>query len=563
MDRKNNSSQVDYSVIYSESGLRIKTEPYMVGRELEKAALESTMEFITSLKHKNLPQPVACLDILMGGRYYAMAQAWRSVMGPTKPILRADVRAKRYCEEGEWKVRVWHDEENSLVHLRNLEDTQKVLRDCRTLLIGDTIATGTTLSGVMSWVLSLKKKDDPLHLHIFSIAGSLCCMKKFRSVAKRIEANGGEISFTFANCALTLHKNGTDLEFAGAETHPRAQRYLKARLGSFMGKMKCAVWDWGDRFTKIAHHLDEIEEYYNNVEGTPDYILKGIQAATSSPSITVQTFFSKAGCDIVAQPYIVGKQLEELALEASRDFVKKISREGSIKGPVVVLDILMGGRYYGTAKAWNMENEGKCHLAEIRAKRYCEKSGEWKVRIWHDEEKTSDSIDSLEASAVLLRNARTILIGDTVATGTTLAGVINWVWSLIDEERPVDVHIFSICGSPTCKRKLSAVATQIHKAGGSITLHYANVLFHLNSNGTDLEFYGADMDPKAREYLHRKLGLFAPGMKCGIWDWGDRFTKIEHHLQEIKEYYTSRNDTPGWILEGISEQIVQQDNFKR
>jgi hypothetical protein len=39
--------------------------------------------------------------------------------------------------------------------------------------------------------------------------------------------------------------------------------------GSFSAQMKCAVWDWGDRFREIPHHLEEIKEYYGGLEDCP------------------------------------------------------------------------------------------------------------------------------------------------------------------------------------------------------------------------------------------------------------------------------------------------------
>jgi hypothetical protein len=39
----------------------------------------------------------------------------------------------------------------------------------------------------------------------------------------------------------------------------KAQAAYEAKCGPFLGKMKCAVWDWGDRFRERDHHLEEIK----------------------------------------------------------------------------------------------------------------------------------------------------------------------------------------------------------------------------------------------------------------------------------------------------------------
>ena len=46
--------------------------------------------------------------------------------------------------------------------------------------------------------------------------------------------------------------------------------------------MKCGVWDWGDRFTKPMHHLEEVAEYYSTLEGVPPYIGGGLQSRISA-----------------------------------------------------------------------------------------------------------------------------------------------------------------------------------------------------------------------------------------------------------------------------------------
>ena len=36
---------------------------------------------------------------------------------------------------------------------------------------------------------------------------------------------------------------------------------------AFLPQLKCAVWDWGDRFMGAKHHLEEVGEYFGKIEG--------------------------------------------------------------------------------------------------------------------------------------------------------------------------------------------------------------------------------------------------------------------------------------------------------
>jgi len=110
---------------------------------------------------------------------------------------------------------------------------------------------------------------------------------------------------------------------------------------------------------------------------------------------------------------------------------------------------------------------------------------------------------------------------------------------------------YSIAGTDHCLKKLQPLMeSKLH--GWKVKIWLANQSFHLNSNGTDLEFINARTTPQAKEYYGSKIGNFQAKMKCGIWDWGDRFEKPLHHLQEIEEYFTALPDSPQYIVDGIA-----------
>ena len=93
-----------------------------------------------------------------------------------------------------------------------------------------------------------------------------------------------------------------------------------------------------------------------------------------------------------------------------------------------------------------------------------------------------------------------------------------------------------------------------------LTVTFANAYFALDANGTDLNpspQKGAEWLPEALLLLQEKLGSFDPEkLRCGVWDWGDRFTNPLHHLLEVQEHYAKIQDTPAFITAGLDERIA-------
>ncbi len=119
-----------------------------------------------------------------------------------------------------------------------------------------------------------------------------------------------------------------------------------------------------------------------------------------------------------------------------------------------------------------------------------------------------------------------------------------------------DIHIFCIAGSSAvCSVPgIQAIDELLAAQGKALHLYFANAQFHMADNGTDLGFEGATYNARAEIDIRRKLGGFAPQMRCCIWDWGDRFREIDDHLSEIEHYYGSVcSDTPAWLMRGIHD----------
>ncbi|ETO15490.1 hypothetical protein RFI_21874 [Reticulomyxa filosa] len=270
------------TIFFSEAGLKIVTNPFLVGDELLELATQSSVDFLKQL-HSDTKQlstvkhPVCLLNILRGGRYYGLESAWKRLYDTKEPKLHlAEIRAGRYLNAGtkEWNCNVWFDEEIS--SMSPFYSKQNLLK-CQTLIIGDTIATGSTLKAFscVSFFQKKKKKGkikkkvrEPLTVYIFSIAGSSIVAKNLRSLVKELQTNDKiNVHLYLANAAWELNEeNGTDLSLVTSRDniHPKAFEYIDKICGkNFAKHMKCAVWDWGQRFDGIDEHLKEVVEYFH------------------------------------------------------------------------------------------------------------------------------------------------------------------------------------------------------------------------------------------------------------------------------------------------------------
>ena len=258
--------------------------------------------------------------------------------------------------------------------------------------------------------------------------------------------------------------------------------------------------------------------------------------------VVANLIFSPAALDIVCSPHLVASPLAALAKQASADWLAGLSAEQLGASPVV-LEILNGGHYYYVAEALAELSGRPVRVARLRAKRYLADGGEWGVRVW-------------ERSGASLAGATSLLIGDTIATGTTLAGVLKEVLKELREEGSSGTlppfHIFSIAGAAQAEPVLSLSAAQL-------TLTYANAAFSLHPNGTDLRFSGpgSRWHPRAAAQLPARLEGLEP--RCAVYDWGDRFTAPEKHLEELGEWVRSLGEgAPAWLRHQLAVAVAGQ-----
>lgn len=200
-----------------------------------------------------------------------------------------------------------------------------------------------------------------------------------------------------------------------------------------------------------------------------------------------------------------------------------------------------GGKFYYTKAAWDaVQPKQPCSLLQLRARRghasaatyggdphhdknlppgtelYRSPGSDWCVRLW-------DIPENMSFDGPLL-------VGDTIATGTTLVGVLGWlVEKMVAAASVQDIHVFTIVGASEWGSgdggvvgKLQHVDALLKKHGKVLTLSYCNATFALDANGTDLSpcpQKGAEWLPDALTQLKGTVGDFPlASMKCGVWD---------------------------------------------
>jgi len=292
-------------------------------------------------------------------------------------------------------------------------------------------------------------------------------------------------------------------------------------------------------------------------------------------SVPTKIIYSEAAVDIVTQPFLVGDELSVLARAASKDWLASLPPE-ALKG-ALSLEILNGGRHYYVTEAYGDLLGERCPVVSIRAKRghasaesyggpahlnkdlppgtelYQSPGSDWCVRIWEQKGEVNG----------------TLLVADTIATGTTLAAVLGWAVQKMEATGNVhDIYLFTIAGASHWPEnpadgglmpKLESVQETLVKYGKSLHITFANGRYALAKNGTDLGVVGADIDPRARAAMSKRWPAnFLPFLRCVIWDWGDRFdtAHFAHYLDEIHTYYRAQPHCPPELLRGIETRLA-------
>ncbi len=250
-------------IIVCNEALEIHTKPWLCAEELHKLAKEIAKKFlkvayyVVPLKDVTLDR-VCELTILAGGLYYMLNEAFKEVFG--RALQRCLISAKRYqLKNGSWYA---------VVNYENFE----ALPDKAVILIGDTIATGSTM------VNSLRKlRNAAVNLGytvdkiiILTISGAVDGSRKLKLIEQEFKDLWENFKLYIFNCCAIfgLAPNGTDMPYGHPETiaPQHVMEYVNEKLTPELAKRLCSIFDWGDRTKNPVKHLKELIELVEHLE---------------------------------------------------------------------------------------------------------------------------------------------------------------------------------------------------------------------------------------------------------------------------------------------------------
>jgi len=235
-------------IIESLDALQILLKPWIVGSRLTKFARNSSVDFIRAafdlapeLREASLSSVTEVVP-LAGALYYSIAEAFERVFGET--ISRCFIGARRYLTPTGWKTDLSY---------KNFE----ALSPSPVILIGDTIATGGTIEGIIE--ATMNQASNVRAILIYSIAGGLLGAMRLKEIADAIDP---PIYTFYSNAIFGVETNGTDMPWShpGTIVTPEVKQKAEDAYGPDLARRWCSVWDWGDRAKHPLKHLDELLE---------------------------------------------------------------------------------------------------------------------------------------------------------------------------------------------------------------------------------------------------------------------------------------------------------------
>jgi uracil phosphoribosyltransferase len=239
------------SVLYS---------PYCAGINLQNKMLKVGYTFAKSIKHLCLKgqtkkSSICELVLLSGGLFYNLNFGFKKLFNFS--LQQCFLGISRYPIENKF------GEFYAKIDYSNFE----ALPDNSTILIGDTLATGATLSKALEHLFEVANKNNKKISSIIfvTLAGSKKGAAAFKKTIENYKISNSYM--IFANQVFHLMPDGTDLRFFGADAIvPKSTfRETLKNYGEFLGfNFKCAVFDWGTRCKNPISHYNEFEEYITN-----------------------------------------------------------------------------------------------------------------------------------------------------------------------------------------------------------------------------------------------------------------------------------------------------------
>lgn len=246
-------------------------------------------------------------------------------------------------------------------------------------------------------------------------------------------------------------------------------------------------------------------------------------------------FTSSYSREILYNPQIAGLRLQLAMEKVGPVFVEIASRKafaGESRKSVVELVLLAGGLYYGIGKGFR-EVYGyavpQCFLG-IKRQKIEGSAGEFSADVGY-----------LNFEA--LPKDPCVIIGDTIATGTTLIEALELLKNQIEKEGSNlrKVIVCSLAAATLGVRKLAEFERRMKETNPDFELYLivAEGLFHLMPDGTDMRFLREDsfLPATTREYTLEKYGpVLGEKMKCAVFDWGTRCKNPSAHYAEFSKF---------------------------
>lgn len=272
-------------------------------------------------------------------------------------------------------------------------------------------------------------------------------------------------------------------------------------------------------------------------EKAKDYALYRVSEEKMLPGTYI--ICSDASRAVLYSPHLVGKRLQD-AMEKNASIFAGILSKHTLSGvprqEICELVFLSGGLYYALNHGFKRDFGfalQQCFIG-IQRQRVEGKEGEFRAVAGYE------NFESLPDNAH-------VVIGDTVATGSTL---VKGIQLLLDaaEEKGISIRSISVvtlAGSALGARKLAKLA-KTHIApqhpGCKVSFYACEMLFHLMPDGTDLRFLMPDsiMPEESRQEALSRYGKYlSKNMRCAVFDWGTRCKNPRSHCREFLEYAES------------------------
>ncbi|MGV8177060.1 MAG: hypothetical protein ACP5NX_04630 [Candidatus Bilamarchaeaceae archaeon] len=236
---------------------------------------------------------------------------------------------------------------------------------------------------------------------------------------------------------------------------------------------------------------------------------------------------SKHSQMILYNPWMTGIRLQENMARLSEDFAGMLTEtalKGKKKGSVAELVLLSGGLYYQLNHGFKRKAGYALPQCFLGIKRERIEGAEGRFRA-------VSTYENFEA----LPDEATIIIGDTIATGSTLLRSLNILKNAAEEggSHINEIIIFSLACSTEGARHIAEFAGRFE---GGVRLYACEQLFHLMPDGTDLRFFERDsvMPEETRKTTLAEYGEeLGRSMQCAVFDWGTRCKNPSKHHGEF------------------------------